>query len=210
MQQPRLIIIAGCNGSGKSTYSQSLVGNSIKPFDYDLKFYQYYKELPDSEFREQFAKDKTTTELENLINVSFNNKVSFCFETNFMTVPVNWIDQAKALNFNIEVYFFCLIDINKAKERVLIRTKNNGHYVADDVIEYKWKAGYKNINDFYHLADRIVFLDNSNDKSIPVFLFELNKIIENEFEIAIHCDLPEYTQRRLPKIFDLMIQDDDK
>jgi|SRR5690606_11219428 len=208
MQQPRLIIIAGCNGSGKSTYSQSLVDDSIKPFDYDFKFAENYNALKDSEFREEFAKNKTTKELENLIQFSFDNGVSFCFETNLMTVPFNWIEQAKKMNFTIDIYFFCLIDIKKAKERVLIRTKNNGHYVEDSVIEYKWKAGYKNINEFYHLADHIAFLDNSDDENIPSYLFELNKKNENEFEIIIHQDIPEYVKRRLPSIFDLIIQGD--
>lgn len=205
MQQPRLIIIAGCNGSGKSTYSSSIVGNTIEPFDYDLRYSQYYKELPDSEFRENIAKTHITNELENLVKESFKNKTSFCFETNLMTIPFEWISQGKALNFKIEIYFFCLIDIQKAKERVLIRAKNNGHYVEDSIIEYKWKEGYKNINNHYHLVDRVVFLDNSNDEAIPVFLFELNKIAENKYEFIQYCEeLPEYTQRRLPNIFNFV------
>ena len=55
MQYPNLIIIAGCNGSGKSTFSKSLV-NSVVPFDYDKKFLNNYRTLPDSELRHQFAK----------------------------------------------------------------------------------------------------------------------------------------------------------
>ena len=37
MQKPHLIIIAGCNGAGKSTYSQSFT-DIIVPFDYDKQF----------------------------------------------------------------------------------------------------------------------------------------------------------------------------
>ena len=54
MQQPHLIIIAGCNGAGKSTYSQSLV-ETVIPFDYDKRFLEIYNHLPDSELREEFA-----------------------------------------------------------------------------------------------------------------------------------------------------------
>lgn len=204
MQQPRLIIVAGCNGSGKSTYSQLIVGDQIIPFDYDVRFAKYYKSLPDSEFRMQFAINKTTEELENLIQTSFKNKTSFCFETNLMTVPLSWLQEAKQLGFKIEIFFFCLIDVEKAKERVLIRAKNDGHFVEDSVVEVKWKEGYKNINKYYHLADSVVFIDNSKDDSIPEFLFELNKTAESEFEIIVHNDIPEYTERRLPSIFGLI------
>lgn len=55
MQQPHLIIIAGCNGAGKSTYSQTIV-DPIIPFDYDKRFLEIESSLPDSELKEEFAK----------------------------------------------------------------------------------------------------------------------------------------------------------
>lgn len=54
MQQPHLIIIAGCNGAGKSTYSPMLVDGVI-PFDYDKKYLEIYQSLADSELREKIA-----------------------------------------------------------------------------------------------------------------------------------------------------------
>lgn len=57
---PQLIIIAGCNGSGKSTYAPSLLPNEITSFDYDKLYLANYNSLPDSEYRDKFAKDKTT------------------------------------------------------------------------------------------------------------------------------------------------------
>jgi predicted ABC-type ATPase len=113
MQQPRLILIAGCNGSGKSTFSQSIVGSDIIPFDYDKRFLEHYNSFRDSEFREKFAIDKTTSDLENLINSSFLNGQSVCFETNFVTVPLNWIKRAKDLGFLVEIYFFCLDSLTR-------------------------------------------------------------------------------------------------
>ena len=105
MQQPSLIIIAGCNGSGKSTFSQSIVGSEIVPFDYDKRFLEHYNVLRDCEFREKFAIDKTTIDLENLILNSFVNLQSVCFETNFVNVPMNWINKAKELGYLIDLYF---------------------------------------------------------------------------------------------------------
>ena len=82
MQHPDLIIIAGCNGAGKSSYSSTLV-DGLVPFDYDKRFLEVYESLRDSEFREQFAVNQVTEELTNNIQKSFLQKKSFCFETNF-------------------------------------------------------------------------------------------------------------------------------
>ena len=35
---PNLIIIAGCNGAGKSTYADSFLPTNISPFDFDKRF----------------------------------------------------------------------------------------------------------------------------------------------------------------------------
>lgn len=104
MQRPHLIIIAGCNGAGKSTYSHLFVERII-PFDYDKRFLEIYNSMFDSELREEIALNKTTQELENLVESAFSSKDTFCFETNFHVFPVNWINRAKELNYSIEIIF---------------------------------------------------------------------------------------------------------
>lgn len=136
---------------------------------------------------------------------SFNNFKSFCFETNFVSFPTESVRKAKSLGYKIEIYFFCLIDIQKAKERVAIRVKNDGHDVVESIIEYKWKEGYKTINQNYQLADYILFIDNSDDNSVLKPIFEISKVAINKFDlIQILEKIPEYTQRRLPEIFKLL------
>jgi predicted ABC-type ATPase len=200
LQQPHLVIIAGCNGAGKSTYSRILV-DPIIPFDYDKRFLQIVSSLPDSELRDQFAINQTTDELTSLIEKAFENKKSFCFETNLHFYPTNWILKAKEAGFLIDMHFFCLENLELAKKRVDIRSKNNGHFVSDEIIDYKWKEGYKNLNIHFAEFDYISFIDNSNEK-IPQFMFELEKIANDEFNLTRLIDVfPEYLERRLPAIF---------
>lgn len=181
-----------------------MVEDGVIPFDYDLRFKFHYESFPDSEFREEFAIDKTTLELENSLEFALENHNTFCFETNLLDFPLSWIEKAKGLGFRIVIFFFCLESITLAKERVLIRTKNDGHFVENDVIESKWKAGYKNINLYYHLADLVVFIDNTKEDS-PTVLFELIKEADFSFGIKTHIeDVPDYTERRLPSIFKLL------
>ena len=82
MQQPHLIIIAGCNGAGKSTYSSMLV-KGIIPFDYDKKYLEIYHSLPDSELRDKIAINRTTEELNSLIETSFWIKNRFVLKPIF-------------------------------------------------------------------------------------------------------------------------------
>jgi predicted ABC-type ATPase len=117
-----------------------------------------------------------------------------------------WIEEAKAKGYLIEMYFFCLDSIQTAKERVYIRTQNNGHNVSDEIIEYKWKEVYKNINLNFKLFDYLSFIDNSaND--IPALLFEILKIDETHFQfIQLVKQLPNFIETRLPSIFNQLIK----
>ncbi|MEA3443121.1 MAG: hypothetical protein U9R19_00185, partial [Bacteroidota bacterium] len=90
---PKLIIIAGCNGAGKSTFANSFLPPDISSFDYDKLFLENYNSLPDSEFREKFAKDKTTNEFEKAVLSSLNQNKDFCYETNFDIHPIYWAEK---------------------------------------------------------------------------------------------------------------------
>jgi predicted ABC-type ATPase len=205
MQQPCLIIIAGCNGAGKSTYSKIIAKNNI-PFDFDKRFLNRYRSMPDSELRDVIARNITANEFEMELANAFNFKESFAFETNFMLpYPIKIITEAKKLGYRLEIYFFCLKSQDLAKDRVEIRVKNDGHFVDDKTIAIKWKEGYKNINLHYNDFDYLLFLDNSEESSPPKVLFEMEKMKENSFELRIICsNLPAYTERRLPEIFNLL------
>lgn len=203
MHKPLLIIFAGCNGSGKSTYSNSL-SNGVDVFDYDKTFLNYYNNMRDSELREDIALNKTTEDLERIIENAFKRKEPVAFETNFNNIPKDWIQKARTLNYKITIFFFVLDTIEKAKARVLIRSKNEGHFVDDDTIEFKWKEGYKNINSHYNLADKLIFIDNSKNNEIPEIICEINKINANSFEIIQTAVFPEYLKHRLPNIFNLI------
>jgi predicted ABC-type ATPase len=115
MQQPYLRIFAGCNGSGKSTYSKIISSDTV-PFDYDKRFLEYYKSMPDSELREQIAIHQTTEEFEMKANQAFNDNISFSFETNLYPYPENIISKAKEHGFRLEMYFF-LFEYHKISKR---------------------------------------------------------------------------------------------
>jgi len=197
---PNLIIIAGCNGAGKSTFASTFLPDGLVSFDYDKLFLEYYNELPDSEFREKIAKDKTTKAFEQSINNSLITKSDFCYETNFDTYPIYWAEKFKAEGFTINLIFFCLENQEIARHRIQVRTEFEGHFVDNKTIDLKWKAGYKNINEHYSFFDNILFVDNSTPNDIYTNILQIER-----GEIVLMTDkLPEYFSRRLPKIYELI------
>ena len=204
MQQPNLIIIAGCNGAGKSTYSESYVKGLI-PFDFDKKFIENYSSLKDSELRDVIANNMTSEQYINSIESAFIAKESFCYETNFNNQPLIWATKAKKLGYRIELLFFCLDNIESAKKRVQYRTENKGHFVPEHIILERWKEGYKNLNRHFSFFDYILLIDNSSEESTPIALFELEKNESKKFIFRLFSDkIPEYSKRRFPKIFNLL------
>jgi len=204
LSRPTLIIVAGCNGSGKSTFS-NMHHDNITPFDYDKKYLETFDSLDDSELRDVFAKNKTTSEFESSIKGAFSNRKDFCYETNFDSHPILWALQAKELGYNLELYFYCLKDLELANERVAIRKANKGHFINSEVVHYKWKEGYKNLNLHYHFFDHIYLLDNSQHMSAPKGLFSLTKKEDDTYMVEKYITkLPSYSYRRFPDIYKLV------
>lgn len=65
MPKPVLLVIAGCNGAGKSSFSKLLSPSGLVPFDYDLNFLKFYEGIIESELRETMAHNMAFEELEN-------------------------------------------------------------------------------------------------------------------------------------------------
>lgn len=203
MQKPYLKIIAGCNGSGKSTYSQTYESTLI-PFDFDKKFLKQYRKMSDSELRYEMAQRIISNEFESSIEGAFLKGHSFCYETNFDTNPIYWAEKAKNHGYALEIIFFCLDSLDTAKSRVLDRTRRNGHFVDAETVFYKWKEGYNNLNIHYNMFDRILLLDNTSSDGVPKNYCSLIKNKAGSFDIHNYNILPRVYKRRLPKVYRLV------
>ncbi|HNW50417.1 MAG TPA: zeta toxin family protein [Prolixibacteraceae bacterium] len=197
---PDLTIIAGCNGAGKSAFATSFLPEGLTSFDYDRVFLEIYNSLPDSELREQFAKNQTTEDFELSIEKAFQNKTDFCYETNFDSHPLYWPQRFRDNGYQINLIFFCLDNQEIAQHRVQVRTEFKGHFVDNKTIALKWKAGYKNINQNFQFFDNILFVDNSRQNDIYTNLLQIEK-----GEIVLMTEnIPDYFKHRLPDIYKLI------
>lgn len=197
---PNLIIIAGCNGAGKSTFAHSFLPEGLPSFDYDRVFLENYNSLTDSEFREQFANNLTTEVFEDEIRKALLNKHDFCYETNFDAHPLFWAEKFKNEGYRISLVFFCLKNQEIAKHRIQVRTEFRGHFVDNKTIDLKWKGGYKNLNLHFQFFDNILIVDNSKQNDVYTNLLQ----IESGEVILMVNRLPLYFQNRFPDIYTMI------
>ncbi len=197
---PDLTIIAGCNGSGKSTFAPSLLPPHVSSFDFDKRYLDHYFSLADSEFRDKFARDRTANDFERAVDFSLENKTDFCYETNFDNDPLHWAEMFRTKGFNLNIIFFCLANQSIARHRILVRAENREHFVDNETIDYKWKEGYKNFNKYYSFFDQILIVDNSEHGKIYSNIVQM----EGPKIILMQDKLPNYFHRRFPDIFRLI------
>ena len=88
MAKPVLTVVAGCNGSGKSSFSSALTPSNTLVFDYDKEFLRIHKTESDSELRDLISHNKARQLLETRINFAISNNLNFTYETNFNSTPL--------------------------------------------------------------------------------------------------------------------------
>ena len=191
----KLFVIGGCNGSGKSSFASAITPNGLESFDYDKEFLNIYNSMRDSELRTAIAHNKTRTLLETSVTSAIENDLDFCYETNFNSTPMFWPEKFRAAGFELNLFFFCLDSLDKAKERVRIRVENGGHFVPDKEIEERYKLGYQNLNIEFSQFNFVHLLDSSFHKEEP------HHILSIQNGQLIHLsEFPDFLKALVPSI----------
>lgn len=198
MNKPVLLVIAGCNGSGKSSFSLALTNHEVIPFDYDKNFLRIYRSLQDFELRDRMAHNKTRELLEDKIHSAIKAKADFCYETNFNSTPLHWPNIFKNEGYQVDMIFFCLDTIEEAKKRVIIRVENGGHYVPPTEIEKRFFEGYANLDALYSKFDNVHLLNASAYNKEPQHILTISK-----GKIVTKKNFPDFLKSFLPFISNL-------
>jgi len=110
-----------------------------------------------------------------------NDGQVFSFETTLSSKTfLNTVIDAKAKGYFVTLIFFWLDSVQLAKDRVRKRVLEGGHFIADHVIERRYKSGIKNLFTIYHMhVDSLLIYDNSNAEASLIAEKEKN----NDFVI---------------------------
>lgn len=160
---PKLYIIAGCNGAGKTTASFTILPEILNCQEF-VNADEIARGL--SPFQPSKVAIESGKIMLSRIDELLNNKEDFAFETTLSSRSfVNYIRKAKDKGYETILLFFWLNSVEIAIERVKIRVLEGGHDIPKDVISRRYERGLHN---FFHLylpkIDNWMFINNSGSK----------------------------------------------
>ncbi|MBK7886176.1 MAG: AAA family ATPase [Bacteroidetes bacterium] len=187
MVDKNLYIIAGCNGSGKTTASFTILPEMINCKEF-VNADEIAKGI--SPFQPEKIAFEAGRLMLNRINELLYLNESFAFETTLSTKSYrSKILEAKENNYSITLIFFWLQNAELAKERVRTRVLEGGHDIPTDVIERRYLRGIINLFDIYlPITDGALIFDNSQGNDCRKnHSRELNIINTTKFDQIKKC-----------------------
>ncbi len=157
---PKMYIIAGCNGSGKTTASYSLLPEIFGQFDF-VNSDEFAKSL--SPFDPAAASVAASRLMLIKTNYMLAHRKDFCVETTLATRSLmKIISRAKTLGYEVTLLYFWLNSPELAIKRVHDRVVAGGHDIREEVIRRRYIMGLAYFfDDYMQLVDKWILADNS-------------------------------------------------
>lgn len=158
---PRLYILSGCNGAGKTTASYTLLPELLECSEF-VNSDEFAKSL--SPFDPSLASVAASRYMLMKIRYLLDNREDFSIETTLATRSlVNIINEAKEAGYSITLLYFWLNSPELAVARVRDRVLAGGHNIPEEVIRRRYIMGLTYFFETYiPLCDRWVLADNSH------------------------------------------------
>jgi predicted ABC-type ATPase len=167
-QKPTCFIIAGPNGSGKTTFAlrylpqiagcrnfvnADLIAYGLSPFDSLSAQYEAGR---------LFLRE---------VHANIEKRADFAFETTLAgRSQISLLKKLRQDGWRIVLFFLWLPDAAFSKRRVRERVKQGGHDIPDDAIYRRYpRIMYNLIRIYIPLCDKTICYDNSSPDLVPVF-----------------------------------------
>jgi predicted ABC-type ATPase len=175
LNKPRLIIVAGPNGSGKTTITETLLKHAWMD---DCVYIN-----PDIIAQQEFGDWNSTEAILNAANKAqqirqqcLSLKQDMAFETVFSGPDkLEFVRQAKTAGFFIRLFFVCTNDPSINAQRVALRVMDGGHDVPIPKIIGRYYRSIANCVESLSWVDRAYFYDNSETDQDPRLLFKVSE-----------------------------------
>lgn len=163
MSPPQAIVIAGPNGSGKTTAAMELLPEGIVYVNADL----IASELSG---RPGTPGDiRAGRVLLERVEALEANRQSFAIETTLATrMLASRFESWQGAGYETHLIFFWLPDPDLCVQRVAQRVRRGGHHVPEETIRRRYESGMRNLIRYGPLADTWRMYDNSTLEPILV------------------------------------------
>lgn len=157
---PRLYIISGCNGAGKTTASYTLLPEMLECRQY-VNSDEFAKGL--APFDPESASIQASRLMLMRIKYLFRRKEDFSIETTLATrTLLKMIKMAQAEGYEVTLMYFWLNSPDLAVARVKARVEAGGHNIPEETVRRRYKVGLAYFfRDYAPLCDRWILADNS-------------------------------------------------
>ena len=167
MNPPRCIIIAGPNGSGKTTFAREFL-----PVDAGVVHFVNADLLAAglSPLKPELAALSAGRLFLGELDRLAKSRADFAFESTLSGLTyISRLKKWKAAGYRIEIFFLRLASVQLALRRITSRVKQGGHHVPRADVLRRFERGWKKFEAAYKpLADAWEIHDNSGNR--PVLL----------------------------------------
>jgi predicted ABC-type ATPase len=86
---------------------------------------------------------------------------------------VEFLKEAKNLNYSIYLYYFCTVDPEININRVAIRVKQSGHNVPLEKIKDRYVRSLENLKEAIYISNRAYLFDTSSESYERLLIAEI-------------------------------------
>ncbi|TGY25862.1 ATPase [Lactobacillus johnsonii] len=165
----RMVMVAGSNGAGKSTYYtvNNEDSNDSNAF-YKSKHINADEILRASggNWRNNIDNLKAMRQEFREIKQCINNKKNFNFETTLAATPktyLNILKSAKANGFTTELIYVGVENVDLVKDRINERVKKGGHGIPNALVEKRFEKSLHNLPTLITHFDIVHLYDNTKE-----------------------------------------------
>lgn len=195
-RKPELIVIAGPNGSGKTSVTTKFLHHEWA----DGNVYINPDQVANEKFGDWNSQDavlKAANYCEEWREQCLKDKVSFVFETVFSAEDkIDFLIRAKEAGFFMRLFFISTEHPSINAARIAKRVMEGGHDVPIPKIISRYTKSIENCETVARLVDRLYVYDNSVNDQDARLLFRLtNGLIAKRYSDV----LPEWAKNIIPE-----------
>lgn len=194
-RKPELIVIAGPNGSGKTSITQKFLHHEWAAGT----IYINPDEVANNKFGDWNSKEavlKAANYCADWRERCLSERTSFVFETVFSaTDKIDFLIRAKHAGFFIRLFFISTVSPTINASRIANRVMKGGHDVPITKIISRYYKSIENCKTISAIVDRLYVYDNSveNQDARPLF-----RLINGYIGKIYTTNIPEWAEHLLP------------